>query len=386
MDYYTPISILIWISLLVLCILVHENNRFKKNKKYILYFTYIIVGLAALFEWLGVQLNGNMDFSLWLLRVVKLFDYILTPIAGGVVVLQFETKGIFKKLIYIFLGFNILFQFVSLFTGWMIEVDSLHVYSHGNLYNIYVATYLLITILVIVEFFIYGMKFKKQNRLSLLAILLFVLTGIVMQEVLGHSVRTAYISLVLCLALLYIHNQEFSELASDDKMHEQLIKISVDPLTGISSRYAYNQEVINLSELKALPSDLVAISIDINGLKRVNDNLGHLAGDELICGASQCISNTFIKCGKCYRTGGDEFIVFIHNDNDEEINGLVSNLMDNANSWHGSLATNLSISAGYAKASDYKNVNIETLISIADQKMYEQKNKYYLENNLEKRK
>ena len=197
MDYYTPISILIWISLAVMCILVHENNRFTKEKKYILYFTYIILGCASLFEWLGVQLNGNMDFSPWLLRAVKLFDYILTPIAGGVVVLQFQTKGIFKKLIYIFIGFNILYQFVSFFTGWMIEIDDLNVYSHGNGYNVYVVTYLIITVLVIIEFFIYGKKFRKQNRISLLAILLFVLTGIIMQEILVRSVRTAYISLVL---------------------------------------------------------------------------------------------------------------------------------------------------------------------------------------------
>ncbi len=385
MDYYTPITILIWIALLVLCILVHENNRFKKEKKYILYFTYIVLGFAALFEWLGVQLNGNMHFSPWLLRVVKFFDYILTPIAGGVVVLQFDTKGVVKKLIYIFLGFNIIYQFISFFTGWMIKVDSSNIYSHGPGYNIYVATYLLITILVIIEFFIYGKKFKKQNRISLFAILLFVLTGIVMQEVLGHSVRTAYVSLVLCLALLYIHNQEFSELASDDKMHEQLIKISVDPLTGISSRYAYNQEVLNLKALKTLPSNLVAISIDINGLKRVNDNFGHLAGDELICGASQCISNTFVKYGKCYRTGGDEFIVFIHSDTDDEIKRLMAVLKDNAKAWRGSLAPYLSLSVGYAKVSNFDNVTIENLISLADQKMYADKNKYYEENNLVKR-
>lgn len=385
MDYYTPITILIWIALLVMCILVHENNRFTQEKKYILYFTYILLGCAALFEWLGVQLNGNMKFSPWLLRVVKLFDYILTPIAGGVVVLQFQTKGVFKKLIYIFLGFNIIYQFVSFFTGWMITVDSEHVYNHGPGYNVYVVTYLIITLLVIVEFFIYGKKFKKQNRISLIAILLFVLTGIVMQEVLGRSVRTAYISLVLCLALLYIHNQEFSELASDDKMHEQLIKISVDPLTGISSRYAYNQEVMNYKALKTLPNDLVAISIDINGLKRVNDNFGHLAGDELICGASQCISNTFIKYGKCYRTGGDEFIVFIHSNSEDEIKGLTALLKDNAKAWKGSLAPNLSLSIGYARVCNFDNVTIENLISLADQKMYADKNKYYEENNLLKR-
>ena len=265
----------------------------------------------------------------------------------------------------------------------MIKVDSSNVYSHGPGYNVYVATYLIITVLVIIEFFIYGMKFKKQNRVSLLAILLFVLTGIVMQEILGRSVRTAYISLVMCLALLYIHNQEFSELASDEQIREQSIKISVDPLTGISSRYAYNQEIINLK--KEIPSDLVVISIDINLLKAVNDNFGHLAGDELICGAAHCISNTFSKYGKCYRIGGDEFIALIHSNSEDEIKGLMALLKDNTNSWKGTLAPNLSLSVGYAKASDYDKIDIEYLISIADRNMYVEKNAYYEKYNLEKR-
>ena len=55
-------------------------------------------------------------------------------------------------------------------------------------------------------------------------------------------------------------------------------------------------------------------SVDINGLKTVNDTLGHEAGDELICGAARCIEATLGTWGKCYRTGGDEFIVLAEMD------------------------------------------------------------------------
>ncbi|MBR5705734.1 MAG: diguanylate cyclase, partial [Deltaproteobacteria bacterium] len=59
----------------------------------------------------------------------------------------------------------------------------------------------------------------------------------------------------------------------------------------------------------APPEDLAVFSIDVNGLKTVNDSLGHDAGDELIRGAADCISAAFGQTGKCYRTGGDEFVV-----------------------------------------------------------------------------
>lgn len=49
---------------------------------------------------------------------------------------------------------------------------------------------------------------------------------------------------------------------------------------------------------------------DINGLKQINDTLGHKAGDELICQASEIICNLF-KRSPVFRIGGDEFVVIL---------------------------------------------------------------------------
>ena len=46
---------------------------------------------------------------------------------------------------------------------------------------------------------------------------------------------------------------------------------------------------------------------DLNGLKEVNDDLGHSAGDQLICRAAEYLRQTFSD--RVYRTGGDEFVV-----------------------------------------------------------------------------
>ncbi|MFR3283861.1 MAG: diguanylate cyclase domain-containing protein [Clostridium fessum] len=47
------------------------------------------------------------------------------------------------------------------------------------------------------------------------------------------------------------------------------------------------------------------------GWKRVNDTYGHVAGDELIRAAADCMKNSFNEYGKVYRIGGDEFAVII---------------------------------------------------------------------------
>ena len=93
MNYYTTLMILVWMTLAILCILASENDRYSKQKKRLLRVTYILVGAAALAEWLGVQLTGNLNVSPWLLRAVKLFDYTLTPIAGGAIMAALAPLG-----------------------------------------------------------------------------------------------------------------------------------------------------------------------------------------------------------------------------------------------------------------------------------------------------
>ena len=381
MKYYTPISILVWLALIVLGILVKENDRIAKKQKTILYFTYIVVALAAFAEWLGVQLNGNTDCPPWVLMIVKLFDYCLTPIAGGAIILQFTTNSIWKKVIFALISFNTLYQIISCFTGWMLVIDSDNHYSHGPGYIVYIIVYMLIVVFAFFEFGIYGNNFRRQNRTSLFSIAFFCAVGIVMQELLGSEVRTAYITLTIGLTMLFIHYSEFSQLASDDRINEQMIRISEDALTGISSRYAYTAAMRELAALPSLPQDLIAFSIDINGLKNVNDNLGHNAGDELICGAADCISSVFGEYGDCYRTGGDEFIVLIRN-NEDMIPTLESKLKQAAADWHGKKVASLSLSVGSAAVVGRPKLTAEKLVAIADREMYKEKNEYYIKNGL----
>ena len=385
MTFYTAIIIVVWLALIVLSILVHENNRISNHTKAVMYLTYAVTAVAALAEWLGVQFNGNAKIPVDLLKTVKLFDYILTPIAGGAIVLQLRTKTIWKKIIFGILGVNLIFQIVSVFTGLMLVVDENHVYHHGPAYIAYIIMYSLIIVFVIIEFAVYGAKFKKQNRVSLYALLVFVAVGILLQEIFGSEIRTAYISLAIGLSLMFIHYSEFSQLEADTRIREQMKQIRLDPLTGISNRHAYIEELQKLTAAEDIPNDLVVYSIDINGLKKTNDTLGHSAGDELICGAADCITTIFDKYGKTYRTGGDEFIV-IANIDTAQIYSLVSQLNKLGASWKGKESRSISFSVGAAARKDNPDLKPEKLVILADQRMYKAKNEYYQETGFERRK
>ena len=378
-SYYTAITLLSIAALLVLCVLVHENGRIQTNQRSLFYLTYLFIGLAAIAEWSGIQMNGNDDIPHWVLMLVKCADYILTPMAGGAIIRQMGIRNVGFKILNITLVINTAFQVVAAFFGWMITIDAHNNYAHGPLYFVYIIEYLCVIAIVIVEFLIYGKGFVRQNRYSLYSIMTLVLAGILLQEIFGGEFRTAYISLTLGAALLFIHYVEYAQLDAEDRINEQERMLNYDALTGLLNRYAYSKALNKFDADGELPNNLAAVSIDINGLKMVNDSLGHTAGDELICGAAKCIKEVYGEVGRCYRTGGDEFIVLANIDR-EKADALLNQLSDKTNLWDGTLIHNLSLSAGYALVSEYSGVSAEKLVYFADRGMYEEKSRYY--NNL----
>ena len=158
----------------------------------------------VLAEWLGVQLNGKADSPEWILRIVKCADYILTPMAGGALVMQMRLNNRWQKVMMLILGGNAILQVISAFPGWMVVIDEQHYYSHGPLFPVYLGVCLAIYMLIILQFLIYGRSFRRQNRTSLYAVMLLVIAGISLQE-LRSDIRTAYLGMTAGAALMFIH-------------------------------------------------------------------------------------------------------------------------------------------------------------------------------------
>ena len=129
MSFYTATIIICWLILASVSILVSENNRMTKTGKRLLYATYALIAVSALAEWCGVQLNGNPDFPEWTLRTIKCVDYVLTPMAGGVFAFQMNLNNRRQDALNLVLGFNVVFQVIAAFGGWMTTVDAGGYYS-----------------------------------------------------------------------------------------------------------------------------------------------------------------------------------------------------------------------------------------------------------------
>ncbi|MDD6195437.1 MAG: GGDEF domain-containing protein [[Clostridium] aminophilum] len=161
----------------------------------------------------------------------------------------------------------------------------------------------------------------------------------------------------------------------EEKKREQtLIRISrTDEMTRLRNRRCYEMDLNELRH-KLLEDDLVIFVIDVNGLKQVNDTLGHTAGDELIKGAAACLAITVNKVGRVYRTGGDEFMALVHTDDPEHIRERIHK---NAYKWRGCYSRNMTMSVGYASVCENRQATLDELERIADANMYSEKEKYY---------
>lgn len=383
-NYYSSIILLSLMTLAVLSVLIYENARIPGADKRLLYLTYALIALSAMAEWCGVYLDGDARVPAWVLQSIKCADYILTPMAGGALVFQMHLSNKWQRSLNGILVANTVFQIVSLFTGWMVTIDAQNHYVHGPLYGVFLIVSLAIIGVVAIQFVLYGRSFRRQNRKSLYGILALVVTAIFLQEFFSGSIRTAYLGLTIGAALMFIHYTEFSQLATDDFVFQQQLALETDTLTGVYSRYAYSKALKEYDAAGALPEGFAAFTIDINGLKKVNDTIGHEAGDELILGAARCIRLAFIT-GRCFRTGGDEFVVLTDSMNRVSADVTLSRLQREANKWHGEKVKALHLAAGYALAEDYPDLTSEKLVHEADLAMYEAKAEYYRKTGIERR-
>ncbi len=91
--------------------------------------------------------------------------------------------------------------------------------------------------------------------------------------------------------------------------HEILLNLSMyDPLTGVKSRNAYNEYIEECKNHRIF--DVGMAFADINGLKNINDTMGHLQGDQLIASFAEILKEEFDR-EYIFRISGDEFVIIV---------------------------------------------------------------------------
>lgn len=155
------------------------------------------------------------------------------------------------------------------------------------------------------------------------------------------------------------------------KIHqEELQYLSYrDMLTGLYNRNKYIKVVESYSTKQMY--NVGACYIDLNGLKKMNDQFGHEAGDRLLKNAALLMTELFDD--HVYRVGGDEFVIVVQNCAEENFVGQIERLK------HNMKEKDVSVSLGML----WKPIvdNLEQMLMQADFIMYEDKKRYHLQND-----
>lgn len=146
-----------------------------------------------------------------------------------------------------------------------------------------------------------------------------------------------------------------------------------DTLTNLKNERAYQYDTENM-----LVKNTAIIFCDANNLKYLNDNIGHEAGDRLLCAISEKLNELYPE--KAYRVGGDEFLVVLENIKGKDIKKRIENPIKNINEYLDKLTKEstdgviYSVSMGYCIGTTEKNLS--EIRDKADKEMYKVKQAY----------
>jgi diguanylate cyclase (GGDEF)-like protein len=151
---------------------------------------------------------------------------------------------------------------------------------------------------------------------------------------------------------------------------------TIDPLTGLANRRGFFALAEHTLLVAARTRCAVALLFaDTDGLKRVNDELGHAMGDSLLIEVGEVIRETIRSSDIAGRIGGDEFCVLLVGDPDLDADRVVRRLRETeaAHNARPGRSFDVSVSIGLTPLPPGRSVTLEELIDAADEGMYQDK-------------
>ena len=160
---------------------------------------------------------------------------------------------------------------------------------------------------------------------------------------------------------------------------ELFYRASFDALTGLANRSIfYDRLKQRCSQAKRTKSKFGVISADVDGLKIINDTLGHIAGDAALKEIAKRMEKVIREADTVARLGGDEFGIIVYSiEYPEDVEHLIQRLKDMVAQpfQFNGYDIILSISAGFALFDD-SCAEIADLLDHADKSMYSEKVKH----------
>lgn len=146
----------------------------------------------------------------------------------------------------------------------------------------------------------------------------------------------------------------------------------VDDLTGLNNRRMMEKELINFmgGTGGTKGQNFLLISVDMDGLKYINDTYGHAEGDVALCAFAGILKKAERPNVICARMGGDEFQIFVNSTNEEEATQIMEGIQADVDAFNASGVKPYPLSASMGYAVYQKGEELSKCIQRADDNMY----------------
>lgn len=152
-------------------------------------------------------------------------------------------------------------------------------------------------------------------------------------------------------------------------------KAYTDANTGLFNKAHWD---VLMDSRSLLNEPIGLMMLDVNQLKHINDTMGHEAGDKIIFHFANILRNTIPPTNTICRWGGDEFTVLVLNANREIMEGYIRGINDAVTTYNESgEKPPLSYAVGYVLSTEFPGMSPKDLLSKADERMYQDKQKWY---------
>lgn len=279
------------------------------------------------------------------------------------------------------------FVFLLLVLGYLNESNIIHYCKTGFIFQLSVFAAI---IPVIVELIVMVRRLHLKAERSVLLGIVFFVTAVILELVRyrynkicipEYQLTQSFVpigTLMFILLMLEAFCVVMMQRAVEDIEREKLYEMAYrDALTDLKNR-AWCEKIMQEYQNSHKPVSI--INIDLNYFKHVNDTYGHAKGDELLIDFAEILKEAFPKPACVGRMGGDEFIVILDYEIEEELEAKIQNLKKVVTERNQKSAEDkqISFAFGYASNENDKTLSVWKVYEAADHKMYEYKQKYKL--------
>lgn len=362
------------ISFLLLgIILVHSYNRFERFLiQYRLFVAMVILAMVLIVvNMLSWVFNGNSGLGNYSCNVgFHLILYCFTPLIPSVWVLYTynlvcergqKVKKAYTALILLWV-INACVAVLSLNTGWYFFVDSTNLYHRGPFFFAHI--FYSVALFVYSFFFAFSKRKQVQMRQYHTVVLFFIppIVGSIIQYF-HYGLSYNWVGIMISLLIIYLNLQSRA--------------LNTDYLTGVNNRQYFQGYLKAKIQTSSEKKTFGAIMIDIDRFKKINDQFGHLTGDEALKDAVQIFKDSLSRDDFIARYGGDEFLILVDVQSRKMLEDTVRRLQEKTQQFNDQdlKPYKLGFSLGYDLYDVKVKMKPDDFLNHLDQLMYEDKHR-----------